>query len=114
VITAIMSLHHIPNVEQVIKELYRVMKPGGILVIKEHDCWNPADAMLVDIEHCIFINVLEKTSTVDADDVVAHYKNYYGWDETLKPFQYINADYYYNKLHHEINPSRTYMAVYKK
>jgi SAM-dependent methyltransferase len=114
VITAFMSLHHIPNIDIVAAELYRIMKSGGYLIIKEHDCWNPLDAMLVDIEHCIFINALEHKSTTNMDDVMVNYKNYFGWDEILKPFKYIHGDYYYNKLHHEINPTRTYIAVYKK
>lgn len=114
VITAFMSLHHITEIDATVKELYRVMKPGGFLFIKEHDCWNAYDAMIVDIEHCIFINALEGKSTVDMDDVVSHYKNYYGWDETLKPFKWIHADFYYGNLRNEINPSRTYLAVYQK
>jgi 2-polyprenyl-3-methyl-5-hydroxy-6-metoxy-1,4-benzoquinol methylase len=29
------TLHHIPNVSKIIKELYRVAKPGGITIIRE-------------------------------------------------------------------------------
>ena len=41
VVTALMSLHHIPEPEAAAKELARVTRPGGTLVVREHsldDC----------------------------------------------------------------------------
>ncbi|MBL8006332.1 MAG: class I SAM-dependent methyltransferase [Ignavibacteria bacterium] len=32
-------LHHIPNVSFVLKEFHRVLKPGGIAIIREPVCW---------------------------------------------------------------------------
>ena len=34
-ITCLGVLHHIPNVSSVVAEMYRVLKPGGILVVRE-------------------------------------------------------------------------------
>jgi SAM-dependent methyltransferase len=111
-ITALVSLHHIKDLDTAVKELYRVMKPGGYLLIKEHDCWNAMDAMMVDLEHSIFIHCLEKRP-ID-DEIVYHYKNYNGWDHALHPFKYLLADFYYTTFRHEVGPSRVFWGLYQK
>lgn len=54
-ITAIMVLHHIPEVEKTIAEISKSLVPGGLFVIKEHDCFTETEKILVDIEHCLYI-----------------------------------------------------------
>ncbi|HXT83792.1 MAG TPA: class I SAM-dependent methyltransferase [Verrucomicrobiae bacterium] len=120
-VTAYMSLHHVENLDSMIKELYRVTKPGAILFIKEHDTWNAFDAMLVDIEHAIFINCLadqpnEKSKNNEKEETekyFCHYKNYWGWGKILeKYFKYIDADYYYPALRNEISPTRAFWSIF--
>lgn len=113
-ITAIMSLHHIQELDVMVSEIHRVLKPGGYLFIKEHDCWNEFDAMLVDIEHCFFIHVLEHQETASMDHVVEHYKNYVGWDATLAPLQYIHGNYYYTNVRNTPSATRAYTCLYQK
>lgn len=36
-ITALATLHHVQDQEQVLGELYRVLAPGGVLILREHD-----------------------------------------------------------------------------
>ena len=36
-VVALMSLHHIPKVSAMVKDIKRVLKPGGRLVYREHD-----------------------------------------------------------------------------
>lgn len=111
-ITAFMSLHHVHDLDTMISEISRVLKPGGYFFIKEHDCWNAFDAMLVDIEHAIFIHCDPKQSI---DDFYCVYKNYYGWDKQLSShFKYIAADYYYPALRNEISPTRAWYGIYQK
>ncbi len=54
-ITAIMVLHHIPNPDETIKAISQSLQPGGLLILKEHDCINETEEILVDIEHNLFI-----------------------------------------------------------
>lgn len=54
-ITAIMVLHHIPDVEKTIAAIAKSLLPGGLLILKEHDCFTYSEEMLVDIEHCMYI-----------------------------------------------------------
>lgn len=54
-ITAIMVLHHVPNPEETIRAIAKSLNPGGLFIIKEHDCTSAAEDMLVDIEHSLYI-----------------------------------------------------------
>lgn len=111
-ITAFVSLHHVADLKRAIGELHRVCKPGGYILIKEHDCWNALDSMIVDIEHSIFLTCVDKVPLVD--NHTHHYKNYYGWDAAMSPFKYIDGDYYYAQYRHEVTPSRIFWGMYKK
>jgi SAM-dependent methyltransferase len=110
-VTAFNSLHHTRNLESMIKELHRIMKPGGYLIIREHDCWNAFDAMLVDIEHAIFMH----HNNENFDEYYITYKNYFGWDLVLnKYFKYTYADNYYTSLRNEISPTRGWYGFYMR
>jgi ubiquinone/menaquinone biosynthesis C-methylase UbiE len=37
-ITCLMTLHHVPHSHPMVSELARVLKPGGYLIVREHDC----------------------------------------------------------------------------
>jgi len=113
-VTAFMALHHVEKLPEMIKELYRVIKPGGILFIKEHDCWNAFDAMLIDIEHAIFMVCNDGVKDLSTADYFIHYKNYYGWDRTILPFKYLKSDYYYIHLRNEISATRAFYIIAQK
>lgn len=49
-----MVLHHIPNVESVVQEIVRVISPGGILLLREHDCEINGLSMAIDIQHGLY------------------------------------------------------------
>nr|QQV29274.1 SAM dependent methyltransferase [Kaumoebavirus] len=124
VITAFMSLHHVTNLDDTIAELSRVLSPSGYLFIKEHDCWNAMDAMLIDIEHAIFSTCLgeaemDKEMMAKLGDTSAEsygYKNYFGWDKLMSTvgLSYISANYFYGSLRNEISPTRAYWSIYTK
>ena len=107
-ITALMSLHHVTNLEQICNELTRVLKPGGILMYKEHDCWDAYDAMLIDIEHAIYLK--------EKDDYghAVQFKNYYGWQAMFKNLKFVAGNYYYTTLHNDVTPTRAIWGIMKK
>lgn len=56
-VTCLQVLHHVKDLENVrvlIDEMIRVTKPGGLIVIKEHDIINTLTRIFVDIEHQIY------------------------------------------------------------
>jgi ubiquinone/menaquinone biosynthesis C-methylase UbiE len=53
-ITMLQVLHHVDDQLFTLYELYRVLKPGGILFIREHDCTSIEDKYIIDIEHLVY------------------------------------------------------------
>ena len=39
-ITAFVTFHHISQITDTLKELARILRPGGYLILREHDCKN--------------------------------------------------------------------------
>lgn len=64
-ITCFHVLHHIPKLKDTIKELRRILKKGGTIIISEHDCYNAQFAKLLDVEHELFDIVINKSVTYD-------------------------------------------------
>jgi ubiquinone/menaquinone biosynthesis C-methylase UbiE len=111
VISSFMGMHHVIDLTGMASEITRVLRSDGLFVIKEHDCWNAVDAMLVDVEHGIFL--YEEGITKEYGHAV-HYKNYHGWDKTFTGLKYVEGDFYYTNPRNEISPTRAFMTVYKK
>ncbi len=39
-ITCFVTLHHVPHLEPMLCEIVRILRPGGYLILREHDCKN--------------------------------------------------------------------------
>jgi SAM-dependent methyltransferase len=109
-ITVFFALHHFKDLDGMLRETRRVMKPGSILCIKEHDCWSATDAMMVDIEHSIFMYGSEKI----VDDHVVHYMNFTGWETKLAEYEFEQFHMsYFCGPREEITPTRAFMAFFR-
>ena len=53
-ISAIQVLHHIDDQNFAISELYRVLKPGGYLFLREHLCKTLEDWVTINLEHMLY------------------------------------------------------------
>ncbi len=62
IITMKMVLHHIKNIDFTFKEIKRILKKNGFLIIIDHDAFTYVDYMLADIEHGFYINVYNEDS----------------------------------------------------
>lgn len=56
-ITSLMILHHEKNYKELIKEIYRVLRPGGFFVMREHDCISETVAAVINIMHYFYMSV---------------------------------------------------------
>ena len=70
IISVFHVLHHVKSLNNLLSEIYRVLKPGGIFCIREHDAVNNSEYMLLDIEHMLW-------NSVNRDFVETYYENYY-------------------------------------
>ena len=58
-VSCIMSLHHFPDVPRALIEIRRVLKPGGLMIIREHDSNSPAFAVFLDFVHYVYTILLK-------------------------------------------------------
>ena len=105
-------LHHVKNIDHVLKESFRVLKKGGLLLIREHDARTDFDKLLCDIAH-IYYSKLENLDEVEKTG------NYISWPElnyliTEHGFilkNHIKDPSYKNEIN---NVTRTYFSLYQK
>ncbi len=63
-VIASQSLHHIKNVDKMLREIHRVLKPEGKFFIREHDAHKNA-IPFIEVVHGLYDIVLFQTLTVD-------------------------------------------------
>ena len=45
IVTCNMSIHHYPHAQNAVNEMYRILKPGGTLLLNDMDCASPIRAL---------------------------------------------------------------------
>lgn len=85
-VTAFMSLHHVEQLRPALSEIYRILRPGGYLLIREHDCRPPELAVFLDVLHGMYASVWnEPRETNDfCTTYWAHYRTREDWHDVLK------------------------------
>ena len=53
-VTSLMALHHMEDPDAIIVEISRVLRPGGVFIIREHDCDPPELAISIDVMHGLY------------------------------------------------------------
>lgn len=110
-ITCFLMLHHVEKLEDLIKEIKRILKPNGILLIIEHDCHDDYDLMILNILHTLYSFLVDNNSNFD-------YAKYYNWAEwdyifSLNNFSYIKSNYIFNSIEHDTRFDNIYYTFYK-
>lgn len=86
-VTILMVLHHIQDIEVAIQEIHRVLAPGGMLIIREHDCdvqKNPGLAMYLDIIHGLYmVSFSNPQETDDFSKQLTYYRSLQNWTDML-------------------------------
>jgi SAM-dependent methyltransferase len=110
-ITAFVSLHHLGNkLDAVLSEIARMLRPGGIFIIREHD-YNNTDTMraYLNLIHMCFD--IYNTGSCNVNDLRENtrYKSYHNWNILMHKYGFIlqKTIYYPGK-----NLQRLYHALY--
>lgn len=89
-ITIFMALHHFSKLSEMIREIHRVLAPGGIVIIREHDARNIDDVRFYDLTHALYATVLNKedTPTSYLENYFADYHSASDWVGYMQNFQF--------------------------
>lgn len=109
-ITASMVLHHVGDTESVVQlldELHRVMKPGGYIVVSEHDTdrvmngetvqqiydWRAGITAYLDLVHAFYDIILSEPQSTTAEQFDSEYEAFYrsalDWVELLQAANFL-------------------------
>jgi ubiquinone/menaquinone biosynthesis C-methylase UbiE len=94
VVSFIMSLHHLKDLQGALVEAQRVLAPGGILVLREHDCRHKYFGAFLDIVHFLYATVVNDEVVLrpghEAEDFEGHremltstFRTKEAWSEAL-------------------------------
>jgi len=116
IITSLMVLHHVNNPVATISEMARVLKPGGLLIIREHDIDGEADfdgRTFLDMLHGFYEVVWATTGHQEnpnhVESYFARYKNREGWTQLIidAGFQRVESPFL-NQIYNQADIPRTY------
>lgn len=91
-VTCFLCLHHIPNLMETLKEIKRVLKPSGKLLILEHNAFIDLDIILLDMQHNLFTHIYNEPNK----QIYNRFFNILEWDFVLHKigFKYLMAETY--------------------
>lgn len=111
-VSAFQVFHHIKNMDTTLKEINRILKVNGILLIREHDCDNNGTRTLIDLDHTIREVCIKDDINID---ILHDYDDkYYGMDELSNLIQKYNFTSSSLKYSNPRGPTRYYYKIFKK
>jgi SAM-dependent methyltransferase/predicted O-methyltransferase YrrM len=130
VITCMVSMHHIKEIENLLANIYKLLKVGGFLIIKEHDRNTEHSDYLIKWEHYLYHTMTPPRLTKEQEDYNAFIQEYTGdihlkskkeWNNLFQSFHFekilefdnnmVNCEkdiYYYT------NPTNLYWQMWRK
>lgn len=123
VVYALMSLHHIRNIESMLTEIHRVLAPNGLVIIREHDCVTNGLGLVLDVIHGFYSMVWSNPKELKCfhEEYWANYRTAKQLDILIESSRFTritgtNRDenypiYYHGKV---INPLKHYWAIYRR
>lgn len=110
IITAFVTLHHV-KCRGHIESIKRMLKPDGVLIIREHDCRDVNTAAYLEVVHGVNETILENKSPEAFH--TDHYAAYTTREETDAMFKELTP-VFYSTYQVANNPQRLYHAAYVK
>jgi ubiquinone/menaquinone biosynthesis C-methylase UbiE len=92
-VLALMALHHIETVENTLQEIWRVLKPNGLLIVREHDNFTPKLAILIDVMHGLYARTWADPpeQPTFCDNYYANYRERSAWSSLIQQQGFLQA-----------------------
>jgi ubiquinone/menaquinone biosynthesis C-methylase UbiE len=103
-VTLLQVLHHVEKLNKFMKSLNKVMKIGGVIILREHDCYDDEFADLVDVEHMIW-------AVYDGTDYKTFYDNSYSKYFSRKELVQLFSKYGFKQCFTKSNFHKTHGAT---
>lgn len=116
IITTILTLHHVEHLDNFINEIVRVLKPGGFLILIEHNIYDDIEAMLIDIQHLFYGAFMDNNLDFVKNDIFTKCYNQMEWDHIFAKYEMINLhnDTLYPQLENRLRYDNLYYGIFKK
>ena len=83
-ITCVFTMHHVQNLDALLREIRRVLRPGGHFALVEHCVYTDHDRLLVHIQHALYSAIYDKRADfVERPDFI-ECRNMHEWDFLLE------------------------------
>jgi ubiquinone/menaquinone biosynthesis C-methylase UbiE len=89
VITCILTLHHIENLDNFIKEIYRILKNNGVFILIEHCVYTDNDRIIINIQHMLYSALYDKQINYLENPVYMKCYNDYEWNYIMNKNNFI-------------------------
>ena len=95
VIVSYIGLHHIPSekLQKFIGSISRILRPGGTLILREHDVTSPHLNNLVSSAHSVFSAIAMDITSADEEAEIRNFKPSSEWKALLKGAGLIHETY---------------------
>lgn len=119
-ITCSMVLHHVKCFDDLLKEIKRILKPNGLLLIKEHNADTLLMEWLILLEHILY-DVMDYGITYE-DFFKTYYQNLFSKNDLIKKLEKYDfkliktsdmSDKFVKKYQY-YNPTNAYYALFRK
>jgi SAM-dependent methyltransferase len=123
VVIIMVALHHMTDdtLKAVFDNLVKIVKPGSLLIIKEHDAQNAEDRKCIIWEHALYAIVNGPIATTKNIKEIRNYDEFYNsktfYDEYIDQYGYVDAisTVLQNPpIRTNTNPTNLYWKVYIK
>ena len=117
IITCILTLHHIENINNMLSEIYRILKKNGIFILIEHDGLTYNDQLIIDIQHSMFAFLYDNNKNYIKEPYYSCYLNNMEFEYILTKkfnFKLLYFDNYYQTIDLQKRYDQQFYQIYTK